>query len=164
MTVNDRIKEVRKKFNLTQEELGEKLGVSRGIIKNIEYNVVDASTKPLLLTSICSTFGISREWLENGDDEMLAKTSSTVIDEICEKLNLNDFGKRALIAYLKLSEDEQNVLAKYAELVVSGEKSTNIVEMLSAARGSDDNIKKIQTDLETVSKLDELPDRSSELD
>lgn len=164
MTVNDRIKDVRKKFNLTQEELGEKLGVSRGIIKNIEYNVVDASTKPLLLTSICSTFGISREWLENGDGEMLAKTSSAVIDEICEKLSLNDFGKRALIAYLKLSEEEQDVLAKYAELVVSGEKSTNIVEMLSAARGSDDNSRKIQTDLGTASKLDELPDKSHDFD
>lgn len=164
MTVNDRIKAARKKVKLTQEDFGKQLGVSRSVIANIEYGAVDATTKPLLLTSICSTFGISREWLENGDGEMLAKTSSAVIDEICEKLSLNDFGKRALIAYLKLSEDEQNVLAKYAELVVSGEKSTNIVEMLSAARGSDGNSKKIQTDAETASKLDELPNKSADFD
>lgn len=164
MTVNDRIKAVRKKVKLTQEDFGKQLGVSRSVIANIEYNTVDAATKPLLLTSICSTFGISREWLENGEGEMLAKTSSAVIDEICEKLGLNDFGKRALIAYLQLSESEQNALAKFAELMVAGENTSGYIEMISAARGGKSNSKKIATDAETVVKLDTLPDKSHDFD
>ena len=164
MTVNDRIKAVRKKVKLTQEDFGKQLGVSRSVIANIEYNTVDATTKPLLLTSICSTFGISREWLENGEGEMLAKTSSAVIDEICEKLGLNDFGKRALIAYLQLSESEQNALAKFAELMVAGENTSGYIEMISAARGGKSNSKKIATDAETVAKLDTLPDKSHDFD
>lgn len=164
MTVNDRIKAVRKKVKLTQEDFGKQLGVSRSVIANIEYNTVDAATKPLLLTSICSTFGISREWLENGEGEMLAKTSSAVIDEICEKLGLNDFGKRALIAYLQLSESEQNTLAKFAELMVAGENTSGYIEMISAARGGKSNSKKIATDAETVVKLDTLPDKSHDFD
>lgn len=164
MTVNDRIKAVRKKVKLTQEDFGKQLGVSRSVIANIEYDAVDATTKPLLLTSICSTFGISREWLENGEGEMLAKTSSAVIDEICEKLGLNDFGKRALIAYLQLSESEQNTLAKFAELMVAGENTSDYIEMISAARGGKSNSKKIATDAETVAKLDTLPDKSHDFD
>lgn len=164
MTVNDRIKAVRKKVKLTQEDFGKQLGVSRSVIANIEYDAVDATTKPLLLTSICSTFGISREWLENGEGEMLAKTSSAVIDEICEKLGLNDFGKRALIAYLQLSEPEQNALAKFAELMVAGENTSGYIEMISAARGGKSNSKKIATDAETVAKLDTLPDKSHDFD
>lgn len=164
MSINDRIKMVRKDLGLTQEDFGQALGVSRSVIKNIEYNTVDATTKPLLLTSICTTFGISRKWLDTGEGSKTAETVDSYVDEVCQRLKLNDFGKKALLAYLQLSESEQNALAKFAELMVAGENTSGYIEMISAARGGKSNNKKIATDAETVVKLDTLPDKSHDFD
>ena len=69
-TVNERITLVRKSLKLSQTAFGEKLGVSRGVINNIDLNIVDASTKPLLLQQICKEFNVDPYWLETGKGEM----------------------------------------------------------------------------------------------
>ena len=64
MTVNDRVKEIRKTEVLTMENFGEKLGVGRTAISNIENgkrNVTDQMIK-----SICREFGYREEWLRDG--------------------------------------------------------------------------------------------------
>lgn len=161
MTVNDRIKKVRKELDMTQENFGKKLGVSRSVIMNIEYDAVDALTKPLLLTSICTTFGVSREWLETGSGDMFADTFESYINDVCERLKLNEFGKRALIAYLQLSETEQKALAKFAELIAAGKPTNNYTEILSAARAPNSKgAEKIELDSETLEKLENAPDKS----
>lgn len=64
MTVNERVKEIRKIEKLTMESFGEKLGVGRTAISNIENskrNVTDQMIK-----SICREFGYREEWLRDG--------------------------------------------------------------------------------------------------
>ena len=68
--INQRILSLRKHLKLNQTEFGKAIGVSRGVINNIDLNVVDASTKPLLLDQICKEFKIDRDWLETGEGEM----------------------------------------------------------------------------------------------
>jgi transcriptional regulator with XRE-family HTH domain len=71
--VNDRIKELRKQLNLTQTEFGDRLHVSRGVINNIDQNIVEP--KPLFLDNVAATFNVNRLWLETGEGEMLADMS-----------------------------------------------------------------------------------------
>lgn len=66
--INDRIIQLRKHLCLTQDAFGERIGASRSVIKNIEYNVTDP--KPLLLQQICKEYNVNREWLETGEGEM----------------------------------------------------------------------------------------------
>lgn len=73
--VNQRIKEVRQHLNLSQREFGEKLGVSRGVLNNIESNVVEA--KPLFIQHICSVYGVDEIWLKTGEGEMFRTKSET---------------------------------------------------------------------------------------
>ncbi|MCC0762199.1 helix-turn-helix transcriptional regulator [Clostridioides sp. ES-S-0006-03] len=64
----NRIKAVRKALKLSQREFGEKLGVSRDVISNLEYDRVHP--KELLLRHICQLYRVNQHWLETGEGEM----------------------------------------------------------------------------------------------
>ena len=54
--LSNRIKAIRESLKLSQREFGEKLGVSRDVISNIEYNRVPP--KELLLRHICELYNV----------------------------------------------------------------------------------------------------------
>lgn len=66
-----KIKTIREALNLSQREFGEKLGVSRDVISNIEYGRVQP--KELFLTHVCQVYSVSRLWLETGEGDMFTK-------------------------------------------------------------------------------------------
>lgn len=71
--MNERIKLLRKELGLTQEQFGQRLGVTRGAITNIEYNKVEP--KPLFVDLICREFDVNEQWLRTGEGEMFHKKS-----------------------------------------------------------------------------------------
>lgn len=65
--MNERIREIRKDFGLSQKDFGKKLGVSRNVIANIENSRVIPDETLIKLLSI--EFNVNREWLETGIGE-----------------------------------------------------------------------------------------------
>lgn len=64
----ERIKKLRETLGLTLESFGEKVGVTRGAISNLEKgnrNLTEQMTK-----SICREFGVDYIWLTTGEGEM----------------------------------------------------------------------------------------------
>ena len=66
-TVGERIKAIRKIFNLTQKDFAKPIGVSYGHISNIEKNK-DAPSKALIKL-ISSEYEIEEDWIINGCDD-----------------------------------------------------------------------------------------------
>ena len=66
--IAERVKEVRKKSKMSQQEFGKCLGVSRDVIGNIEYGRVEP--KDLFIDHLCHIFSVSREWLLTGNGNM----------------------------------------------------------------------------------------------
>lgn len=114
--VNQRILEVRKKLKLSQTEFGKEIGVSRGVINNIDLNIVQA--KPLLIQQICKAYNVNETWLTTGEGEMFVERSRT--DEIAQFVGRtladkeDTFQKRLIAALSKLSVEEWEVLEKLA--------------------------------------------------
>lgn len=74
--MNSRVREVREHFGLSQAQLGERLGVSRDVISNIEYNrLKNPKQKEPIIKLICSTFGVNEIWLRSGEGEMFQATT-----------------------------------------------------------------------------------------
>lgn len=63
--MKDRIKYVREKLGLSQREFGERLGVSRDVISNVEYGRVQP--KDLFIQHLCEKYHVSEEWLRSGE-------------------------------------------------------------------------------------------------
>ena len=64
MTVNDRVKEIRKAVGLTMEKFGERIGIAKSTISNIENG--NSNVSEHMLKSICREFGYREEWLRDG--------------------------------------------------------------------------------------------------
>lgn len=106
--VNRRILELRKKLKMTQTEFGKELGVGRGVITNIELDLVPA--KPLLIQQISKIYGVDLKWLETGEGEMFEKTSydESIASFIGRTLaDEDDTFKRQLIFVLSNMTDEE---------------------------------------------------------
>ena len=75
MLLQDRIKQIREHFGLSQAHFAQKINKSPGFISLVETgrsNVSDDTIK-----SICSAFSINESWLRNGEGEM---TSQAAVD------------------------------------------------------------------------------------
>lgn len=113
---NERITLLRKELKLSQTEFGERIGVSRGVIKNIDDKNVIA--KPLLIQQICKEYNVNRIWLETGEGEMFEDISRD--EEIALRVGQilsedDDSFKKQLIGVLTaLDDDEWELLRKMA--------------------------------------------------
>lgn len=85
--ISTRLKLLREKLNLSQKEFGKRVGVSRDVIGNIEYERVEP--KEPFLTHLCDVFEINKEWLLTGKGEMTDKNIESK-KRIYEALELID--------------------------------------------------------------------------
>ena len=106
MTVNDRVKVLRKELRLSQPRFGEALGVSRDVISNIELNRVEL--KDMMINLICKTFNVNPLWLTEGEGEMFIGTCQTLLDDLANEFNLTELEKKIVSNFVNLSESERN--------------------------------------------------------
>lgn len=67
MTVNERIKEIRKSLDLTLDKFGERIGVKKAAVSRWENGDKIADR---MILSICREFNVNEDWLRNGTGEM----------------------------------------------------------------------------------------------
>lgn len=67
-TIGERLNYARKKKGFTQNSLAESIGVSRGVIFNLEKNKTEPQA--IVINAICQTLKIRKEWLTEGIGEM----------------------------------------------------------------------------------------------
>lgn len=109
--MNERLKILRKSLNLTLEEFGKRLGVTRSAIGRIEKG--DRNLTEQMILSICREFRVDYFWLTEGKGEMFIETPESIVDEIAEDYDLDDIDKKMLEKYLSLSKEERNVIKSY---------------------------------------------------
>ncbi len=133
MTVNDRVKEIRKTEVLTMENFGEKLGVGRTAISNIENgkrNVTDQMIK-----SICREFGYREEWLRDGiEPKQPPKLEEDELAEYIEDLlstnnSTYTLVKSILKTYNKLDDKSKQVINRTIDKLIAEMKKETTTEI-----------------------------------
>lgn len=104
--MKERILQLIDALGLRQVEFAQRLGVSKAIVSNWVIGRVEpnAGTR----TAICATFGVNRDWLDNGDGDMFVQASPTLENATFEELQLAFI--RAMIERLP-EEIQERVLA-----------------------------------------------------
>lgn len=72
--LNERVRELRKFLGLSGEKFGEKLGITRGAVSNIENGSRNVTEQ--IVKAICREFGVSEQWLRTGEGEMLVPVTT----------------------------------------------------------------------------------------
>lgn len=120
MTVNDRVKELRKAKKLTLDQFGERLGFSRSALSNIERGSRSVTVR--MIKSICWEFGVREEWLRDGVGPMEnADLRSGAIGEAVNRLmggESADFKRRLIVALSALDEQQWIFLRRKMEEIV----------------------------------------------
>lgn len=122
MEVYERIKYIRKKeLNMTQEEFGQALGVSRSVIANIEYNrLARPEQKEPIIKLICKQFHINESWLRTGEGEPFAyNLEEDEFSSYAAEIDRNDPRlKQAILYYKKLSEKDKKLFWDFVDRFV----------------------------------------------
>ena len=106
--MKDRLKELRRALNLTQQKFADKLGVKQNTVAQYEMGRNDPSDAVII--SICREFNVSEAWLRNGEGEMFIPM--TLDEEIASFIGgiqadiEPTFKKRFVSALAKLSPEE----------------------------------------------------------
>lgn len=115
--MNERIKELRKALNLTQQEFSDRLGVKRGTIANYEIGrnpPIDA-----VITLICREFRVNETWLRTGEGEMFRSVDreKEIAAFVASVLGdpEKDFQRRFISVLAQLSSDQWELIADFAE-------------------------------------------------
>ena len=96
--MNSRLKDIRKALRLTQKEFAARLGITDSGISRLEKGQNQLTDQ--LIRAICREYKVNYEYL-------------TVVDELCEQYDLDDFDRIMLQEYLKMDEASRNVLKTY---------------------------------------------------
>lgn len=119
--MEERLKELRKTLNLTQQEFAEKIGVKRNTIAQYESGrnaPIDA-----VITLICRTYSVNETWLRTGEGEMFQPKSRN--DELLDYArriaegNPGSIQAKILTAMTRLTDAQWEVLAQVAEQFVA---------------------------------------------
>lgn len=106
--MNERIKILRKKLNLTQEDFGKKIGLKRNSLSQLENGVNNITDQVVLL--ICREFNVNEEWLKSGKGEMFVEMTrdeeiSSFVGEILRNEE-ESFKKRFVSMLAKMDEED----------------------------------------------------------
>lgn len=120
--MKDRIKKIRKKLDLTQQEFADKLCIKRNTLASYETGKSNLSDAAVSL--ICTKCNVNERWLRTGegeDDNMFIKMSYS--EEISKfmgdilKDNTDSFKKRFISMLAALDESDWESLQKMVELL-----------------------------------------------
>lgn len=111
METYERIRELRKKhLNMSMESFGQKLGVSRDMIANIELNrLARPDQKMSLYKLICSTFNVREEWLLDGIEPMYIEPDSFSLDDYVKARGAEKLELEIVKAYFDLDPEIRKV-------------------------------------------------------
>lgn len=111
--MNERIKELRRALNLTQQEFADKLNIKRGAIAN--YEVGRNEPIDAVISLICREFNVNEEWLRNGTGEMFVEArENSIVAKATMLLGEKDPLFEAFIdTYSKLTPKNREILQQF---------------------------------------------------
>ena len=111
--MQERIKEIRKHYKLTQTEFGERIGVKGNTITGYETGIRTPSDA--VIVSICREFNCNEVWLRTGEGDPFQEVTrqEQIMRFAAQTVNGSDEFKKAFVSMLaKMDADDWENLAK----------------------------------------------------
>ena len=115
--MNERIKELRKALDLTQQEFADRLGIKRGAVANYEIGRNTPIDSVIIL--LCREFRVNETWLRTGEGEMFQSVDreKEIAAFVASVLGdpEKDFQRRFISVLAQLSADQWELMADFAD-------------------------------------------------
>ena len=105
MTQGERIREVRKALGLTLEKFGEKIGMKKNSVSQLENG--KNSVTEQVVKAICREYNVDYMWLTTGEGEMFIDSDDDFIERIDLIMAGEDEARKSLFKFmLELSDED----------------------------------------------------------
>ena len=120
--IHKRISRVREHFNLTQDEFGKRIGITRSSISGLESGRRDPSEQTI--SFICKEFGVNKSWLGNGgsDNNMFIQTPNSALEALQQEYDMTDFDILVVKTFAEMSPEQRKILSEFARKLAKEEK------------------------------------------
>lgn len=118
MEVYERIRILRKNYlKMSQTVFGERLGVSRSVINNIELNTLAKPEQKLsLIKLICKEFNVNESWIMDGEGDMFISSDDANIEKLERLLKgENSLAKNLFKTFIAFDEEDWEALNRMIE-------------------------------------------------
>ena len=126
--MNNRIKEIRRKAELTQTQFGERIGLQQNSIARIEAGTRVPSE--VVIKAICREFHIRPEWLMHGEGPMTVPTTCKTLDEVAHRYSESRTFRAILDVYAELDDASLDMFDRYVqrltEVLAEGGDTTKV--------------------------------------
>jgi len=121
MTQNERVKEIRKTLGLTLEKFGERLGLKKNAISQIETGKNSLTEQNI--KAICREFGVDYIWLTTGEGEMFVESDDDFMERIDRiMVDENDMRRKLFKALLNADDETLQSLEKWIDFCANLKK------------------------------------------
>ena len=117
MTINERIKLLRKELGLNQTDFGEKIG-----IKVSQASYIEKAGNPVtqrVLQLICTVFNISEKWLTEGKGDMYTSDEDAILEKLTNMYDLSEDQVIFVRRWLELPDSAREAVVDYVISVAS---------------------------------------------
>ena len=109
--MNERLKELRRTLNLTQQAFADRLGVKRNTVATYETGKSNPSDAAVLL--ICREFNVSEIWLRTGEGEMFTPNPATELDALKERYGLSQAECSLIDVFVNMNEKDRKTVLDF---------------------------------------------------
>lgn len=138
--MNERLKLLRNKLGLTQQEFADGIGIKRNAITN--YEIGRNEPMDAVISLICRTYHVNENWLRTGEGDMFVPDPKDELEALKRKYNLTSWAVHAIERFCTLDPKSQTVILKYMESVVDAIREDNGGSSAPSSKKHNSNHKK----------------------
>lgn len=120
--MNERIKEIREYYSLSQKEFGERIEFKQNSVAVVERGKRNLSERSINL--ICKEFSINKTWLLTGEGDMFkGLTPSEEIESFLSTLAIagdENFKKRLILYLAQIKDSDWEALERVLDTLLAG--------------------------------------------
>lgn len=119
--MNNRIKEIRKDLDLSQEDFAGRLGITGSGLSNIENGKRNVTEQMIL--AICREFNVNEDWLrtgEGGKEAMFDENDNANIAAVVADFDLDKMSEVILTAYVDMDAKKRAALNNFVRELSDG--------------------------------------------
>lgn len=150
MDMNERLVALRKACQKKQSEFAAVLGMSQSGLADIESGRRNVTERHLIMLSNWEEYNVNIEWLRTGEGEMFLETETGTLEKLRKEYGLNDRQFRLVSTFLRLPENERDVIMKWLESAFADRKEDAAPDPDSKAARLEEYAR--QLDAEEISK------------
>ncbi len=107
MTQGERVRYIRKDKKMTLEKFGEKIGLKKNSLSQIENGKNDLTEQNK--KAICREFHVNYAWLSEGIGDIYNNIGETLIDRLADEFQLSPLQIKMIEAIMKLDDEQINM-------------------------------------------------------